>query len=60
MPRFKQTNYNQINMVPVGFKSQLTPGASEYTLDYLIDELLDLSIFDHRNNMDKIQRYGMA
>jgi transposase len=53
MPRFKPTNYDQIKMVPVDFKSQLAPGTFEYTLDYLIDEQLDLSIFDHQYNNDK-------
>jgi len=53
MPRFKQTNYDQIKMIPVDFKSQLAAGTFEYTLDYLIDEQLDLSIFDHRYNNDK-------
>lgn len=53
MPRFKPTNYDQIKMVPIDFKSQLSPGTFEHTLDYLIEDQLDLSIFDHRYNNDK-------
>ncbi len=55
MPRFKQTNYDQIKMVPVDFKSQLSPGTFGHTLDYLIEDQLDLSFFDHRYNSDKAQ-----
>ena len=52
MPRYKPTNFHQITMIPVDFKSQLSPGSFEYTLDYLIENKLDLSIFDHRYNND--------
>ena len=52
MPRFKHTDYNQIKMIPVDFKTQLSPGTFEHALDYLIEEELDLSVFDHRYNND--------
>lgn len=52
MPRFKHTDYNQIKMIPVDFKTQLSPGTFEHALDYLIEEELDLSIFNHRYNND--------
>ena len=35
-------------MIPVDFNSQLSPGTFEYTLEYLIENELDLSIFDGR------------
>jgi transposase len=53
MPRFKHTNYDQIKMIPVDFKSQLASGTFEYTLDYLIEKHLDLSIFDDRYKNSK-------
>ena len=53
MPRYKPTNFNQITMIPVDFKSQLTPGTFEYALDYLIEHKLNLSIFDRRYQNDK-------
>jgi len=53
MPRFKHTNYDQIKMIPVDFRSQLSAGTFEHTLDYLIEGELDLSIFDHRYQNDK-------
>ncbi len=52
MPRFKHTDYNQIKIIPVDFKTQLSPGTFEHALDYLIEEELDLSIFNHRYNND--------
>ncbi len=45
MPHFKHTNHDQIKMTPVDFKSQLSPGTFEHTLDYIIKEKLDLSPF---------------
>jgi transposase len=53
MPRYKPTNFDQITMIPVDFKSQLSPGTFGYTLDYLIENKLDLSIFDHRYKNDE-------
>ncbi len=53
MPHFKHTNYDQIKMIPVDFKSQLSPGTFEHTLDYLIEKQLDLSIFNHRYKNSK-------
>lgn len=52
MPRYKPTNFDQITMIPVDFNSQLSPGTFEYTLEYLIENELDLSIFDHRYKND--------
>ncbi len=52
MPRYKPTNFDQITLIPVDFKSQLSPGTFEYTLDYLIENKLDLSIFDNRYKND--------
>ncbi|MCG8338769.1 MAG: transposase [Proteobacteria bacterium] len=52
MPGFKHTHDNQIKIIPVDFKTQLSPGTFEHALDYLIEEELDLSIFNHRYNND--------
>jgi len=48
MPRFKHYDYQQTKMLPISFDRQILPGSFEYTLDYLIEHELDLSIFDHR------------
>lgn len=52
MPRFKKYDYNQTKMLPISFDRQILPGSFEYTLDYLIDHELDLTIFDHRYKND--------
>lgn len=45
MPNFKPYNYNQNAMVVINYQDQLQPGTFEYTLHYLIDHKLDLSVF---------------
>ena len=46
MPKFKAYNYNQDTMVVVNFKEQLQPGTFEHAIHFLIDNKLDLSLFD--------------
>jgi len=48
MPRFKHYNQGQTVLLPVSFERQILPGTFEYTLNYLVDEKLDLSIFHHK------------
>jgi len=39
-------------MIPIDFNRQVLPGTFEYSLTYLVEHELDLSIFDHRFNND--------
>ena len=39
-------SYAQGQFIPVFFKKQIQKGTFEYSLNYLIDNELDLSIFD--------------
>jgi len=48
MPRFKDHNYDQTMMIPISFDRQILPGTLEYSLIYLVEHELDLSLFDHR------------
>jgi len=48
MPRFKEYSYAQGKFIPVFFDKQILPGTFEYTLNYLIDNEVDLSIFEQR------------
>lgn len=48
MARYKNYCYEQGKMIPVSFREQILPGTFEYTLSYLIDHELDLSVFDQR------------
>lgn len=53
MPRFKDYCYEQDKLIPIAFSKQILPGTFEYTLDYLIDNVIDMSVFDgHYRNDD--------
>jgi len=52
MPKFIGKNYDQTSMVVVNFKDQLQPGTFEYTIHYLLEDKLDLSIFYPRYQND--------
>ncbi len=52
MARYKEYDYRQGKLIPISFDKQILPGTFEYTLNYLIDKELDLSIFDARYTND--------
>jgi hypothetical protein len=52
MARYKHYDYRQTKMLPVSFDRQVLAGTFEYTLNYLIDEKIDLSVFEARYNND--------
>jgi len=54
MARYKEYDYSQGKFIPVHFDKQILPGTFEYTLHYLIDNELDLSIFDLRYQNDEM------
>jgi transposase len=56
MPRFKEYSYDQSVMVPVSFDRQILPGTFEHSVNYLVDEKLDLGIFDSRYKNDDTGR----
>jgi transposase len=56
MPRFIDYNYNQTVLLPVAFENQILPGTFEHTIHYLVDNELDLSIFDSKFNNDETGR----
>lgn len=45
MPRFKHYNYDQGAMVVINYQDQLQPGTFEHAVHYLIEHMLDLSVF---------------
>ena len=53
MAKYKPYSYAQGMFIPVFFKEQIQKGTFEYTLHYLVDNELDLSIFDARSNNDE-------
>lgn len=52
MARYKEYDYRQGKFIPISFDKQILPGTFEYTLNYLIDNELDLSVFDARYTND--------
>lgn len=53
MARYKDYNYDQSKLIPINFSEQILPGSFEYTVNYLVDNQLDLSLFDSRYNNDE-------
>jgi len=51
--RYKEYDYSQGKFIPLQFDKQILPGTFEYTLHYLINNELDLSIFDLRYQNDE-------
>jgi len=52
MARYKEYDYTQGKFIPIHFDKQIIPGTFEHTLHYLIDNEIDLSIFDLRYQND--------
>jgi len=46
MARYKDYNPYQDKMLPVNFSEQILPGTFEYTLQYLIENEIDLTVFE--------------
>lgn len=53
MARYRHYDYSQGNFVSVYFDKQILPGTFEHALHYLIDNKIDMSIFDERYKNDK-------
>ena len=60
MAKYKPYDYNQLMMVPVSLEEQLVPGTLEYAIHHVIEERLDLSIFDERYCNDETGRKAIA
>lgn len=52
MARYKHYDYNQTKMIPLRFADQIQPGSFEYTLNHVVDNDLDFTIFDQRYRND--------
>lgn len=53
MAKFKPLNENQLVMLPISLQNQIVPGTLEYTISRVVDEHIDLSVFDARYNNDE-------
>lgn len=52
MARFKPYDYRQTKVLPVRFEEHILPGTFGYTLNRLIDESIDLTVFEARYRND--------
>jgi transposase len=53
MAKYKPSNENQMIMLPISLQDQLVPGTLEHTIHRLVDENVNLSIFDGRYKNDE-------
>src|SRR6266508_1870875 len=53
MARYKDYDYSQMKMLPVSFAAQILAGTFEHTLNRLVDEEFDLSVFEARYRNDE-------
>jgi transposase len=52
MAKYKPSNENQMVMLPISLQDQLVPGTLEHTINRLVDENINLSVFDERYKND--------
>jgi len=52
MAKFKPYNPDQVIMLPVSLQNQIVPGSLEHTINELVENHIDLSLFDHRYKND--------
>jgi len=57
MAKYKPYNLDQLVMIPISLEDQLEPGALEYTINELVEKVIDLSVFEGRfQNDDTVRR----
>jgi len=58
MAKFKPYDYNQMVMLPVCLSEQIIPNTLEHTIHTLIENRIDMSVFDSRYNNDDTGCYA--
>lgn len=56
MASYKHYDYEQLIMAPISLEEQLIPGTLEYAIHYIVEDRLDMRIFDARYNNDDTGR----
>ena len=59
MARYKDYSYEQTKLIPIAFSHQILLGTFEHTLNYLIDNEFDLSVFEQRYHNDEMGAPGL-
>lgn len=52
MAKFKPCNEDQLVMLPISLQDQLVPGTLEHTISQVVDDHIDLTVFDARYKND--------
>jgi hypothetical protein len=52
MPRFKPYSYDQTKLIPLSLTEQIQPGTFEYAPNYIVDNHIDLGVFDDKFSND--------
>jgi transposase len=60
LANYKHYDYNQYVLVPISLEEQLMPGTLEYAIHHVVEERLDLKIFDQRYRNDITGRKAIA
>lgn len=58
MAKYKHYDYSQNVMIPVSLDEQLMPGTLEFAIHALVENRMDMSIFDGRYNNDETGRWA--
>jgi transposase len=58
MAKYKYYDYSQSVMVPVCLEDQLMPGTLEFAIHTLVENRMDMSIFDNRYQNDETGRWA--
>jgi len=56
MPRFKSYDYKQTVLLPVSLEDQLLPGTLEFAIHALVEERMDMSVFEEKYKNDETGR----
>ena len=56
MAKFKRYDYSQKVFIPVSLEDQLIPGTLEFVIHTLVENRLDVSVFEDRYHNDQTAR----
>jgi len=52
MAKYREYSYEQEMLLPVSLGQQIQPGTFEYTLNYVVDQEIDLKVFERRYSVE--------
>jgi transposase len=58
MAKYKRYDYSQKVFIPVSLEDQLMPGTLEFVIHTLVENRIDMSVFDDRYNNEQTGRYA--